>query len=115
MQHRLLITAVVALTPLLAATATATAHPERFQAMAIESYSFEPSPAPPPPIVTVTPVDLPPGVSIDVNYTDAPPNWGAGWICAEEPQDDPNSVVEACGDPEQIMHDYPPPYWPASD
>jgi hypothetical protein len=115
MQHRrLLITAAAALAPLFATTSTATASPERFDTyLAVESYAFDATDIPPPPPVTVTPVNLPPGVSIDVVYTDDLPEWGAGWICAEEPQDDPTVEVAACGSADQIQADYPPPYWPA--
>lgn len=63
--------------------------------------------------VSVTPVDLPPGVTIEVSYPDTQEAWPADWICAAEPQDDPTTIVAACGPPWQINADYPPPYWRA--
>lgn len=66
--------------------------------------------APPSPI-TVTPVDVPPGVEIVIDFPAVQEPWPAGWICAVEPATQPGTIARACADPEQIRADYPPPYF----
>jgi hypothetical protein len=67
--------------------------------------------APTPPAIEVTPVGLPPGVEIEVAFPAAQEPWPAGWICAEEPATQAGTIAWACADEEQILHDYPPPYY----
>lgn len=64
--------------------------------------------------VTVTPDDLPPGMTVEVVYWWVPPVWPSAWLCAVETEHaDGYGFTAACADAEQIEADYPPPYWPA--